>query len=138
MQPLNKNLKNTIYINDQSVLIGHSCGAAFLVRWLGEHDRKIAKLILVTPRKVRSKRGESIKTQESDLYDFDINPEITKRVGKIIMFTSDNSVQEGKESLQQYYEVLWGTVIELPQHGHYTLKDMWTEAFPELLEKIFE
>jgi len=36
-------------INEQTTLIGHSCGCAFLVRWLGDSKRKIDKLILVAP-----------------------------------------------------------------------------------------
>src|SRR3989338_2460483 len=38
-----------------TILIGHSCGTAFLVRWLGETKRKIAKLILVAPWKIPDK-----------------------------------------------------------------------------------
>ncbi len=36
-------------INEDTVLVGHSCGCAFLVRWLGETKKRIKKLILVAP-----------------------------------------------------------------------------------------
>ena len=36
-------------VNEETILIGHSCGAAFLIRWLGDTKRKIKKLILVAP-----------------------------------------------------------------------------------------
>src|SRR3989344_454757 len=39
-------------VSEKTILIGHSCGCAFLVRWLGESKRKINKLILVAPWKV--------------------------------------------------------------------------------------
>ena len=33
----------------ETVLVAHSCGAGFLLRWLGETRRPVAKLILVAP-----------------------------------------------------------------------------------------
>ena len=36
-------------VSEDTILIGHSCGCAFLVRWLGESKKKVAKLILVAP-----------------------------------------------------------------------------------------
>jgi predicted alpha/beta hydrolase family esterase len=36
-------------VNENSVLVGHSRGCAFLVRWLGDSKKKIKKLILVAP-----------------------------------------------------------------------------------------
>jgi hypothetical protein len=43
---------------------------------------------------------------------------------------------DGKESLRIYNRALCGKVIELKGHGHYTLRDMGTVKFPELLNKI--
>lgn len=31
-------------VTENTILVGHSCGCAFLVRWLGETKRKIRKL----------------------------------------------------------------------------------------------
>lgn len=37
-------------INQETVLVGHSCGGGFLLRWLSEHpDVQIQKLVLVAP-----------------------------------------------------------------------------------------
>jgi len=36
-------------VTKDTVLVGHSCGCSFLVRWLGETKRRIAKLVLVAP-----------------------------------------------------------------------------------------
>lgn len=52
------------------------------------------------------------------------------------MFTSDDEEEIGKESLQVYHAALGGEVINLPKHGHYTMDDMGTTAFPELFEEI--
>src|SRR5438105_2014524 len=47
-----KNKFEKIKVSKNDILIGHSCGGAFLVRWLGDSKQKIAKLILVAPWKM--------------------------------------------------------------------------------------
>jgi predicted alpha/beta hydrolase family esterase len=36
-------------VDDETLLVGHSCGAGFLLRWLSEKKRKVKKLALVAP-----------------------------------------------------------------------------------------
>src|SRR3989344_2987707 len=50
-------------VNEDTILVGHSCGAAFFVRWLGETKRKVLKLILVAPWKIPEEEDgkESLK-----------------------------------------------------------------------------
>lgn len=36
-------------INENSILIGHSCGGGFLTRWLSENDVRVGKVALVAP-----------------------------------------------------------------------------------------
>ena len=115
-------------------MVGHSCGSAFLVRWLGETKGKIFKLILVAPWKIPDKDDEFRK----EFYTYPIDESIKSRVGEIVMFTADNEEDEGKESLKIFHQTLGGAVIELKGHGHYTLGDMGTEEFPELLGKIID
>ena len=118
-------------INEQTILIGHSCGCAFLVHWLGDSKRKVDKLILVAPWKI----GTSSEAKKK-FYDYPIDESIRSRVNKIVMFTSDNEEQNGKASLDMFHRVLGGAVVELMGRGHYTEEDMKTEKFPELLNEI--
>ena len=48
-------------VGENTILIGHSCGCAFLVRWLSETKQKIKQLILVAPWKVPNKKDKFIK-----------------------------------------------------------------------------
>ena len=32
-------------VSENDILVGHSCGCAFLVRWLGDSKQKIAKML---------------------------------------------------------------------------------------------
>ena len=119
-------------VNEDTILIGHSCGCAFLVRWLGETKQKIRKLILVAPWKIPD---EGDKFREA-FYIYPIDETIKKRVGQITIFTADNEEEDGKKSLQIFHEALDGKIIELKSRGHYTMGDMKTEKLPELLEEI--
>ncbi len=118
-------------VNEKTILIGHSCGCAFLVRWLGETKKKISKLILVAPWKIPFRPDGS----DRNFYEFPIDKTISSRVGEIIMFTSDNEKKDGKKSLKIYHEALGGKIIDLKGHGHYTLGSMGTDEFPELLKE---
>lgn len=119
-------------VSENTILVGHSCGCAFLVRWLGETKKKIKKLILVAPWKI-PKKDNVLKEK---FYTFPIDETIKSRVGEIVMFTSDNEREDGKKSLEIYRKSLGGKVIELKGKGHYIFKDMGTEEFPELLKEV--
>ena len=122
-------------VDKNTILVGHSCGCAFLVRWLGETKTQIFKLILVAPWKIPQ---EKRKGADVDFYTYQIDPTIKDRVSEIVMFTADDEYIDGKESLKIYHNVLGGEVIELKGHRHYTFNGMGTEEFPELIEKIVE
>lgn len=119
-------------VDEETVLVGHSCGCAFLVRWLGESGKKIKKLILVAPWKIAYREDGS----DRDFYGFDIDSRVRDNVGEVVMFTADDEEEDGKKSLGIYREALGGKVIELEGHGHYTLGGMGTEEFPELVGEI--
>ena len=121
-------------VDENTILIGHSCGTAFLVRWLGETKQKIFKLILVAPWKIND---EGDKFREK-FYTYPIDETIKDRVKEIIMFTSDNEEDAGKESLKIYHQALDGQIIDLKGRGHYTRNDMGTEEFPELIEAVLK
>jgi predicted alpha/beta hydrolase family esterase len=119
-------------VDEKTILIGHSCGCAFLVRWLGETKREIFKLILVAPWKIPDREDEYRKA----FYTYPIDETIKERVDEIVMFTADDEEEDGKKSLKIFHEALDGKIIKLKGRGHYTLKDMGTEEFPELIEIV--
>lgn len=119
-------------VDSDTTLIGHSCGCAFLVRWLGESKVQIDKLILVAPWKVPKNNSELQKA----FYGYDIDESVKSRVNSITIFTADDEEDEGKESAKIFNEALGGKVIELKGHGHYTMGDMGTTELPQLLEEI--
>ena len=63
-------------VDENTILVGHSCGCAFLVRWLGETKKKIYKLILVAPWKIPKKNDEA----RQKFYVYNIDKTIHSRV----------------------------------------------------------
>ncbi len=121
-----------INVDENSVLIGHSAGGGFLVRWLGETGKKIKKLILVAAGKNKNERNKNLH----ELYSFEINSKIKDNVGKVCVFISDNEPDYRKNNAKEYVEKLGGTLIEVKGKGHFDIKGMGTEEFPELLNEI--
>ena len=122
-------------INEEDILVGHSGGCAFLVRWLGETKKKIKKLILVAPWKIPSK---DFSEGENELYDFKIDEGLKEKIDEIIVFTSDDEEEGGKKSVEIYSRNLDSKLVKLENFGHFTLGDMGTEEFPRLLEEFFK
>ncbi len=121
-------------VDENTILIGHSCGCAFLVRWLGDTKKKIRKLILVAPWKVAgNKEPIDLRTR---FYNYSIDETIPSRVQEIVMFTSDNEGPGGPESIKMYNDALGGKLVTLPGRGHFILEHMGTVEFPELLEQV--
>ncbi len=120
-------------IKENTILVGHSCGSSFLVRWLGESKQKVKKLILVTPFKIPKEENDSVREA---FYAYEIDEGIKSRVEDIIMFTTDNEHEKGKKSLEIFHKKLGGKIVNIKGMGHYILRDMGTEEFPELLEEI--
>jgi hypothetical protein len=120
-------------VDKDTVLVAHSCGSAFVVRWLGESKRRIAKLILVAPWKVSE---DGVSEAEYEYYNHPVDPKIASRVGEIVMFTSDNEKEEGKKSLKILHDALGGKIINIHGYGHFTERDIGHVELPQLLEEV--
>jgi predicted alpha/beta hydrolase family esterase len=117
-----------------TTLVGHSCGGGFIVRWLGEHpEAKVDKVILVAPGAPAVEADWS----RSRFFDFAINPNLATQTQGITIFSSDNDSPGIMESVQKYRAIIKDVQYrEFKGYGHFTLKRMGTDAFPELLEEI--
>lgn len=121
-----------LFVDENTIVIGHSRGCAFLVRWLGETKRHVQKLIMVAPSFIPSGNNEFKKA----FYAFDIDATIKERVKRRVIFTSDTEGVEGKRSASIINEKLNCEVISLKNHGHYISEEMGGNTFPELIECV--
>lgn len=116
-------------INENTILIGHSCGGGFLVRYLSEENVKVGKVALVAPW-LDPKEG-----LQTGMFDFEINPNLKAKVEDLVLLTSeddDPDIQESVDLLKSRVGEI--KTISFKDKGHFTLGDMGTREFPELLD----
>lgn len=118
-------------IDKNTILIGHSCGGGFLVRWLTENKLKINKLILVAPWL----DPQRLKT--TSFFDFSIDPAILERVGGAHILVSDNDDEDIQMSVKEISDRLPAIKLhKFKNLGHFTYEEMKTHEFPKLLEIV--
>lgn len=117
-------------IDENTLLIGPSCSAGFLIRWLSENKVKVEAVALVAPFLNPNNTIEMGK-----FFDFTIDKELSNRIGRTCVFysTDDNDyILKTVEIIKT--ELADIEVFEFDNKGHFTFGDMKTEEFPELLE----
>ncbi len=123
-------------ITAETTLVGHSCGAGFLIRWLSENKVTVGKVLLVAPWiDVDHEEREVV----GDFCDFEIDPEIISRTAGVTIFISHDDDQSILKTVEVLEETLKGIDIKwFEDKGHFVLGDMGTDAFPELLQEILK
>ncbi len=117
-------------VTEETILVGHSCGAGFLLRWLTAHpDVVVAKVILVAPW-LNTKHE-----YETDMLDFIIDPHITERI-ETVVFESTDDMDEIKDTVVKLRtELPNAQYVTFENHGHFCIGDIG-ETFPALLIEI--
>lgn len=121
-------------ITKDTVLVGHSCGAGFLIRWLSEHtDTSVDKVVLVAPWL------DPDNKLDSGFFDFSIDRTVAERTKGITIFNSTDDGEDIQKSVAHIRQQI-DTVQykEFENYGHFCLADMKTTEFPELLDYILK
>lgn len=120
-------------INPDTILVGHSCGAGFLLRYLCEHpDLKVGRVALVA---LWVNPYNNPNSDTADFFDFTLDPSFPKRTDGVHIFVSRNDEQSVRESVTIVKDRIPGLHIhEYADKGHFTLASMGTHEFPELLK----
>lgn len=123
-------------ITPETILVGHSCGGGFLVRWLSQHpDVCVGSVVLVAPWLDPEKE----KGQDNDFFDFDMDPELVKRTGGVTIFNSDDDDATIQASVKRIMESIPAIKLtEFHAKGHFCFEDLGTDAFPELLDELLK
>jgi predicted alpha/beta hydrolase family esterase len=122
-------------ITPETILIGHSTGAGFFIKYLSIHpDITVGKVVLVAPW-----LDPDRELTTSFFNDFTIDPDLVSRTkGVTVMFSDDD-----QKSVLQTVEILRKQVVgiqftEFHNYGHFCFDDMKTVEFPELLNHILK
>jgi uncharacterized protein len=117
-----------VYAHDDLFLIGHSCGAGFLLRWLSETGRAPVRTVLVAPWLNPLKKGA-----DDDFFNFTIDHRLPTRTDLHIL-ASDNDGEDVMQSVRIIRAALPDARYHLFEgYGHFCLSDMKTDRFPDLL-----
>lgn len=118
-------------VNSESVLVGHSCGGGFLLRWLTENKVEINKLILVAPWL------DPERSKTTNFFEFEIDKELLSRIKSIHLFISSDDDGDIHKSVKIILESLPNIQIhKFENMGHFTFEEMRTSKFPELLDTL--
>lgn len=118
-------------IDEQTVLVGHSCGGGFLIRWLSENNQKVGKVILVAPWL------DPDHMIDPNFFKFDIDENLADKTQGITVIYSTDDYPDVLQSVEILRSKLKKAEFqEFTDKGHFVMESMHTEEFPELLEKI--
>jgi predicted alpha/beta hydrolase family esterase len=119
-------------VDEPMILVGHSTGAGFLVRWLSEHlDVQVRQLVLVAPW--LDPDGDL----DNGFFDFTVDESLPNRIESIHIFSSsddDADITTSVETLVRHFPT--ATHHQYDDMGHFCLGNMGTDAFPDLLAVI--
>ncbi|MFA7245207.1 MAG: alpha/beta hydrolase [Candidatus Magasanikbacteria bacterium] len=119
-------------VNEETILVGHSAGGGFLLRWLSENKKIfVNKLVLVAPS------VDPFEKTGLEFHKFAIDKDLSNRVRKMILIMSDkdsDGIMETANILKKTFPDI--VYKEFPGYGHFIPQDMGKSEFPELLEEI--
>ena len=118
-------------ITPETLLVGHSCGGGFLVRWLSEHpDVHVGKVVLVAP-------SLGIDWKNRDFFTFEIDPAVASHTQGLTIFVGGkdrSAIHESVEKLQN--AIADAKIRNFPEFAHFCYEDMHTVEFPELRDTL--
>ena len=119
-------------IGPETMLVGHSTGGGFWVRWLSEHpDVYVGKVILVAPWL------DPNNIKKTTFFNFEIDTNLVERTKGLTIFHSDNDHLGISWSVDTFREKLRGHEYrEFHKYGHFCYEDMGSSKFPELLDEL--
>lgn len=118
-------------VDENTALVGHSCGGGFLIRFLSENRIRTGPVFLVAPWL------DPNDHLEDKFFEFSLDPELLQRTKGITIFVSLDDGQEVLESVEYLIRNLPGVVFkQFSDRGHFTEEKEGDKEFPELLEAI--
>lgn len=120
-------------VGPQTILVGHSTGAGFWVKYLSIHpDIWVDKVILVAPWL------NPEREQGGDFFDdFEIDRDLVSRTKGITIFNSDDDIDSVHKTVALLHDRVPGIQErQFHSYGHFCLEDMKTTQFPELLAEV--
>ncbi len=117
-------------ITPDTIIVGHSCGGGFWIRYLSEHkDLRVGKVVLVAPSLGYSGWGPKF------FENFQIDAELVSRTKGVTIFNSDDDDDSIQEAVNEIRTKVAGVEYREFHMGHFIVETMPSNEFPELLEE---
>lgn len=117
--------------DENTLLIGHSCGGGFLVRWLSENKAGVGKVVLVAPWL------DPEHTIDPNFFKFEIDSNIASKTENLTVMYSTDDYPDILKSIEILKSKLKDAKFqEFNGKGHFVLDSLKTEKFPELLNAV--
>lgn len=122
-------------IGPNTILIGHSTGAGFWVKYLSIHpDLKVDKVILVAPY-----LDPYREHTEGFFEGFEIDPNLASKTKSLVVFNSDDD----QDTVQKTVKIIQDKIKNLQYRefkglGHFIHRNLPDDTLPELLEEILK
>jgi uncharacterized protein len=122
-------------IDKNTLLIGHSCGAGFWVKYLSlQKNIKPGKVILVAPWL------DPDGNETQGFFDnYQLDAQLSERTSGLIIFNSDNDMGNVLKSVAELRNSIKNVQYkEFHKYGHFTYQQMGTKKFPKLLDECLK
>ena len=117
-------------ITPETILVGHSCGGGFILRWLSDHPEiRVEKVVLAAPW-INPLNHEDT----NDFFSFELDRNLTKRTKLTVLYSDDDEpgvIETAKIISKLLPEA---KVTQLHDYGHFY--DDRRMTFPELLKEV--
>ena len=121
-------------INENTILVAHSLGCGFVLRWLAETKKKVKKVILVAPYVLDSPKSPGL----AEMVNFEFDSSLNNLWKELIVFSSEDDGSYILKSAKEINSKLNSKHFSFKDKGHFTKGDLGREEFPELLEEILK
>lgn len=124
-------------ITPETILVGHSCGGGFLLRWLSEEDVKVGKVVLVAPW--LGYEAENYGPFDAEFFAFELDSSLTRNTESLHLFIS----KDDESSIYRTVDDIKNRVSDIVYHefedkGHFVLSSLGGPEFPELAEELLK
>lgn len=119
-------------IGPETILVGHSCGGGFWVKYLSLHpELYVDKVVLVAPWL------DPDYTIDEHFFAFEPDAQLASRTTELAIFKSNDDSDSVHRSIDYLCSKIPGIQMrEFTGHGHFTYDNLKGIPFPALLDEI--
>jgi predicted alpha/beta hydrolase family esterase len=130
-------------VDRETILIGHSAGCSFFLKWLSQNNKSIDKIYMVAPwiDPFKEVNPYNNKEENKDFLQCELASDINSRVKEMHIICSDNDHVKGVNETIEVISEIYKKILKkhyFKGYGHFNPKQMGTNEFPELLEIVLE